>query len=98
MMRFIALILYVLMLRYYANLKAIRYKSTCFNRIVADKSYPVIVALDTSAILNTVVHTDNNLWWYFYYNVSQLMGLKYSPILKRKLVQTSISIHSHHII
>ena len=25
------------MLRYCANLKAIRYKSTCFNRIVADK-------------------------------------------------------------
>ena len=34
----------VLMLRYCANLKAIRYESTSFNRIVADKSHRVIVA------------------------------------------------------
>ena len=34
----------VLMLRYFANLKAIRYESTSLNRIVADKSHPVIVA------------------------------------------------------
>ena len=34
------------MLRYYANLKAIRYESTSFNRIVADKSHRVIIALD----------------------------------------------------
>ena len=34
----------VLMLRYCANLKAIRYESTSLNRIVADKSYRVIVA------------------------------------------------------
>ena len=33
------------MLRYCANLKAIRYKSTNLNRIVANKSYRVIVAL-----------------------------------------------------
>ena len=42
---------FVLMLRYYANLKAIRYESTSFNRIVADKSHRVIVALDFSYIL-----------------------------------------------
>ena len=36
---------YVLMLRYCANLKAIRYESTSLNRIVADKSHRVIVAL-----------------------------------------------------
>ena len=34
----------VLMLHYYANLKAIRYKSTSFNRIVADKLHRVIAA------------------------------------------------------
>ena len=35
---------FVLMLRYCANLKAIRYESTRLNRIVADKSHHVIVA------------------------------------------------------
>ena len=35
---------FVLMLRYCANLRAIRYESTSFNRIVADKSHCVIVA------------------------------------------------------
>ena len=34
---------FVLMLRYCANLKAIRYESTSLNRIVADKSHRVIV-------------------------------------------------------
>ena len=34
----------VLMLRYCANWKAIRYKSTSFNRIVADKLHRVIAA------------------------------------------------------
>ena len=33
------------MLRYCANLKAIRYEPTSFNRIVADKSHRVIAAL-----------------------------------------------------
>ena len=35
---------FVLMLRYCVNLKAIRYESTSFNRIVADKSHRVIAA------------------------------------------------------
>ena len=35
---------FVMMLRYCANLKAIRYESTSLNRIVADKSHHVIVA------------------------------------------------------
>ena len=35
---------FVLMLRYCANLKAIRYKSTRFNRIAADKLHHVIAA------------------------------------------------------
>ena len=35
---------FVLMLRYCANLKAIRYKSASFNRIVADKSHSEIAA------------------------------------------------------
>ena len=36
---------FVLMLRYCVNLKAIRYESTSFNRIVANKSHRVIAAL-----------------------------------------------------
>ena len=36
---------FVLMLRYCPNLTAIRYESTSLNRIVADKSHRVIVAL-----------------------------------------------------
>ena len=48
----------ILMLRYCANLKAIRYESTSLNRIVADKSHRVIVAkawfpLDRNAILES---------------------------------------------
>ena len=35
---------FLLMLRYCANLKAIRYESTSLNRIVADKSHLVIAA------------------------------------------------------
>ena len=35
---------FALVLRYCANLKAIRYESTSLNRIVADKSHRVIVA------------------------------------------------------
>ena len=35
---------FVLMLRYCANLNAMRYESTSFNRIAADKSHSVIVA------------------------------------------------------
>ena len=35
---------FVLMRPYCANLKAIRYESTSFNRIVADKSHRVIAA------------------------------------------------------
>ena len=35
---------FVLMLRYCANLNAIRYESTSVSRIVADKSHRVIVA------------------------------------------------------
>ena len=36
---------FVLMLRYCANLKAIRYESTSFNRIAANISHSVIAAL-----------------------------------------------------
>ena len=39
---------FVLMLRYCANLKVIRYESTSLNRIVANKSHRVIVALGFS--------------------------------------------------
>ena len=37
---------FVLILRYCANLKAIRYESTSLNRIVPDKSHHVIVAIE----------------------------------------------------
>ena len=43
---------FVLMLRYCSNLKAIRYESTSLNRIVADKSHIVIVALVMFFCLN----------------------------------------------
>ena len=39
------IVAFVLMIRYCANLKAIRYESTSLNRIVADKSQRVILAL-----------------------------------------------------
>ena len=42
---------FVLMLRYCANLKAIRYKSTSFNRIVADKLHHVIAAKTITVLL-----------------------------------------------
>ena len=37
---------FVMVLRYCANLKTIRYESMSLNRIVADKSHRVIVAYD----------------------------------------------------
>ena len=46
---------YLLMVRYCANLKAIRYESTSLNRIVADKSHRVIVSL----LLNATSKNDN---------------------------------------
>ena len=46
---------FVMMLRYCSNLKAIRYESTSLNRIVADKSHRVIVALERPAILKLLV-------------------------------------------
>ena len=39
------------MLRYCANLKAIRYESMSFNRIVTDKSHHVIAALAAVTII-----------------------------------------------
>ena len=45
---------FVLMSRHCANLKAIRYESTSLNRIVADKSYRVIVAFANSLKLKVV--------------------------------------------
>ena len=38
--------------RYCANLKAKRYESTSLNRIVADKSHSVVVALENFSIVN----------------------------------------------
>ena len=47
---------FVLMLRYCANLKAIRYKSTSLNRIAADKSHRVIVAAGLFLRINVKVN------------------------------------------
>ena len=44
--------------------------------------------------LDTVVSNDDNIWYSFYHNVSQLIGC--SPVLKQKLIQTSKSIQSYH--
>ena len=46
---------FVLMLRYCANLKAIRYESTNLNRIVADKLHRVIVALVIITIMKCII-------------------------------------------
>ena len=51
---------FVWMLRYCANLKAIRYEPTSLNRIVADKSHRVIVALHN--VGNTVLKFRLNLF------------------------------------
>ena len=47
---------FVLMLRYCANLKAIRYESTSLNRIVADKSHRVIVALSCNYMMRFICY------------------------------------------
>ena len=49
---------FALMLRYCASLKAIRYESTSLNRIVADKSHRVIVALDYIFVGNACLETN----------------------------------------
>ena len=41
---------FVLMVRYCANLKAIKHESTSLNRIEADKSHRVIVAQDFNPV------------------------------------------------
>ena len=46
---------FVLMSRHCANLKAIRYESTSLNRIVADKSHSVIVALEGNSCSSTMI-------------------------------------------
>ena len=45
---------------------------------------------------DTSVTDNDNMWYCFYYNVSKLMGLRYSPVLKQKPVQTSNSIQSYY--
>ena len=51
---------FVLMLRYCANLKEIRYESTSLNRIVADKSHRVTVAKNTSQHSHFQSQSDNH--------------------------------------
>ena len=45
---------FVMMLRYCVNLKAIRYESASLNRIVADKSHGVILALNNKKSLDKI--------------------------------------------
>ena len=53
---------FVLMIRYCANLKAIRYESTSLNRIVADKSHSVIVASLSQIPLSSTGHITLNAY------------------------------------
>ena len=46
---------FVLMLHHCVNLKVIRYESTSLNRIAADKSHRVIVALDRQIRMEPLV-------------------------------------------
>ena len=52
---------FVLMLRYCVNLKAIRYESTSFNRIVADKLHRVIIDQDDDISLPTNTNLGMNI-------------------------------------
>ena len=45
---------FVLILRYCANLKAMRYESTSLNRIIVDESHRVIVALGSALKLSHI--------------------------------------------
>ena len=87
-------------LRYCANLKAIRYESTSLNRIVADKSHRVIVALvvfvqaSNECIMYRLIHmqpsTDTNAtsdqWSYLHKNMIFLVIIL---ILKHVLFRPS---------
>ena len=66
-------------------------------RTMYHDSHKAFKAIDLRPLdhLDTVVSDDHNMWYCFYYNVSQLMGLRYSPVLKQKLIQTSNSIQSY---
>ena len=66
---------FVLMLRYCANLKAIRYESTTLNGIVADKSHRVIVAKETtllSLVYNSATNMSAVFVWDFKFKNRQL--------------------------
>ena len=54
---------FVMMLRYCANLKAIRYESTSLNRIVADKSHRVKLQLH-DAIYQTQFYSNSLIFLY----------------------------------
>ena len=78
---------FVLMLRYCANLKAIRYESTSFNRIIADKLHHVIVALDD----NILLPTNANPWTNYengneYLIIGAVVRSKYSNIRYQHLI------------
>ena len=46
--------------------------------------------------IDTVMSGYDNMWYCFYCNKSQLMGLRFSSVLKLNLVQTSNSIQSYY--
>ena len=58
---------FVLILSYCANLKAIRYESTSFNRIVADKSHHVIVALSYDYRMRFIGYDSIQSRWFISY-------------------------------
>ena len=47
--------------------------------------------------LDTVVSDIDNMWYYFFFVMPQLMGLRYSPVLKQNLIQTLNLIKSYHM-
>ena len=68
--------LFVLILRYCTNLKAIRYESTSLNRIVADKSHRVIVAYASSSVAEVFVTGSNSFFvTVFHHNIFLEFGL-----------------------
>ena len=80
---------FVLMLRYCANLKAIRYESATLIRIVANKSHHVIVALNEVAFK---VSSQSRKFEFNVFSIIHLNGHNFSftgPISRKNVFQTT---------
>ena len=76
---------FVLMLRYCANLEAIRYESTSLNRIVADKSLRVIVALSLRLQLHGAIYRPNSFVLMLRY-CANLKAIRYESTSLNRIV------------